>query len=416
MATRLPYYVGGDDIYTQLMRQFESEVPYYSAAPAGIAGGYDPSLYSRTAAPVAGGEFTGDYSGLLGGGGDFGMQAPTTSTTGTGFSFGGLLGGGPSSTAAPGTVSTGLGGVSLSPAGTVTANTVSVPSAVGLGLVTGLPLGLIATMTNQSAQQAANALSASLADSATIASDLGFSTATAGPGGTGGAAAAAGAAAASAAAAAGMSDAAQGAAAQAAANAVVSGMSPSDAAAAGASAAAAATTGEVGIAGLATGFTDGGTAGGDASGIAGLSTGFSDSGAIGGNADSGVGIGDGGGGGGGGGKIICTKLHELGKMPTEIYEADQAYGAMLLLGDPHAYYGYARWARHVVRWMSRDDLFGKFVVFAAYYIATPWSKAMAQEMGVDVKAGWFGRQLMKQGLKVCRAIGKMNEDRSIQNV
>ena len=299
MATRLPYYVGGDDIYTQLMRQFESEVPYYSAAPAGIAGGYDPSLYSRLMPAPSGGEFTGDYSGLLGGGGggDFGMQATTAGTTGGGFSFGGLLGGGPSSTAAPGTVSTGMGGVSLSPSGTVTANTVSVPAAFGLGLVTGLPLGLIATMSNQSAAQAANALSTALSDTMGMNADSSTAAATADPGGTGGAAAAAPSAAAAAAAAAGLSDAAQGAAAQAAANAVVSGMSPSAAAAAGASAAAAATTGEVGIAGLATGFTDGGTAGGDASGIAGLSTGFSDSGAI------GVGVG---GGGGGGACVIAT--------------------------------------------------------------------------------------------------------------
>ena len=102
MATRLPYYVGGDDIYTQLMRQFESEVPYYSAAPAGIAGGYDPSLYSRLMQPMpVAADLTGDYSGLLGGGGDFGMQSPTTSTTGTGFSLSGLLGGPAASTAAP---------------------------------------------------------------------------------------------------------------------------------------------------------------------------------------------------------------------------------------------------------------------------------------------------------------------------
>lgn len=403
MATRLPYYVGGDDIYTQLMRQFESEVPYYSAAPSGIAGGYDPSLYSRfLPAPSSGGEFTGDYSGLLGGGGDFGMQAPTTSTTGTGFSFGGLLGGGPSSTAAPGTVSTGLGGVSLSPTGTVTANTVSVPSAIGLGLVTGLPLGLIATMTNQSAQQAANALSASLADSATIASDLGFSTATAGPGGTGGAAAAAAAAAASAAAAAGLSDAAQGAASQAAANAVVGGATPAEAAAAGAAAA--------GQAGLASEGNSVSAADAVAAAEAANAIGLGDAVGIGV-----TGIGDGG-GPGGASKIICTKLHELGKMPTEIYEADQAFGAELIQNDPQAYYGYACWAQHVVRWMSRGDLFGKFVVFAAYHIATPWSKAMAQEMGVDVKSGWFGRFLMKHGLKVCRAIGEMKQDRSMQNV
>lgn len=403
MATRLPYYVGGDDIYTQLMRQFESEVPYYSAAPAGIAGGYDPSLYSRfLPAPSSGGEFTGDYSGLLGGGGDFGMQAPTTSTTGTGFSFGGLLGGGPSSTAAPGTVSTGLGGFSLSPSGTVTANTVSVPAATLAGLVTGLPLGAVAYGVNQAAQNAAAAQTAALADSASIASDLGFSTATAGPGGTGGAAAAAAAAAASAAAAAGLSDAAQGAAAQAAANAVVANnATPAEAAAAGAAAA--------GQAGLASEGNSVSAADAVAAAEAANAIGLSDAVGIGV-----TGIGDA--GGPGGSKIICTKLHELGKMPTEIYEADQAFGAILVAQDPHAYYGYACWAQHVVRWMSRGDLFGKFVVFAAYHIATPWSKAMAQEMGVDVKSGWFGRFLMKHGLKVCRAIGEMKQDRSMQNV
>lgn len=401
MATRLPYYTGEGDIYSQLMRQFQQEVPYYSS-PATFGGGYDPTLYSRQPnlnyvpglLGDTGFSTGGDSSGLLG--------SPTGSTSG----FGGFGGSG---VAADGTVSTGFGGLSLSPSGVVSANTVSVPAAMGLGLITGLPLGLIATISNQSANQAAQGLTSSMAD--TMGTNAGSGVAaTAGPGGTGGAAAAASAAAAAAAAAAGMSDAAQGAAGQAAANAAISGASPSEAAAAGASAAAAATTGETGIAGLATGFSDGGTAGGDASGIAGIATGFSDSGTVGGNADAGPS------GGGGGGKIICTKLHELGKMPTEIYEADQAFGAMLVSESPETYNGYACWARHVVRWMGRDDLFGKFVVFAAYHIATPWSKAMAQEMGVDVKAGWFGRQLMKQGLKVCRAIGQMNQDRSVQNV
>lgn len=401
MATRLPYYVGGDDIYTQLMRQFESEVPYYSSAPASVAGGYDPSLYSRfLPAPSNGGEFTGDYSGLLGGGGDFGMQATTAGTTGGGFSFGGLLGGG---VAPDGTVSTGLGGFSLSPSGVVTANTVNAPVATMAGLLFGLPLGVVAYGANQAAQNATAAQAAALADSASIASDLGFSTATAGPGGTGGAAAAAASAAAAAAAAAGLSDAAQGAAAQAAANAVVSNnATPAEAAAAGQVAA-----GDMALSEGA-GLSSGDASVGDASGIAGLSVGFTDSGQIGGTADSGA--------GGASAKIICTKLHELGKMPTEIYKADQAFGALLVLDDPNAYYGYACWAQHVVRWMSRDDLFGRFVVFAAYHIATPWSKAMAQEMGVDVKSGWFGRFLMKHGLKVCRAIGEMKQDRSIQNV
>jgi hypothetical protein len=64
VATRLPYYSGEGDIYSQLMAQFAQEQPYYSAAPFGfgVLGGYDPGLYARTS-PAR-----DYYSGLLGGG------------------------------------------------------------------------------------------------------------------------------------------------------------------------------------------------------------------------------------------------------------------------------------------------------------------------------------------------------------
>jgi hypothetical protein len=113
-----------------------------------------------------------------------------------------------------------------------------------------------------------------------------------------------------------------------------------------------------------------------------------------------------GGGGGGGGKIICTKLHELGAMPDDIYEADQAFGALLLAQSPETYAGYVAWAQHVVRWMGRDDWFGAFVRRAAHAIATPWSIAMAEEMGLPVKSSWFGRALLRRGLQLCRFIGQ----------
>lgn len=391
MATRLPYYTGNDDIYSQLMRQFETELPYYSA-PVTAGGGYDPTLYARQLRQDYGIGLLGDGGGMAAGA-DNGF-APTESFSGSGLL--GSLGLGGSTAPSDGTVSTGFGGLSLSPSGVVSANTVSVPAAIGLGLVTGLPIGLIANISNQSAVNAAQALSSSLSDTMGLNAPDGI-TATAGPSGTGGAAAAAASAAAAAASAAGLSDAAIGAASQAAADAAISGASPSEAAAAGAAAAAAA------------GMASEGMSEGTAASIANASS-------PGTAADAPGPIGDGAAGGPGGGKIICTKLHELGKMPAEIYEADQAFGAILVQESPETYHGYACWAQTVVRWMSRDDWFGKFVIFAAYHIATPWSKAMAQEMGVKVESGWFGRFLMKQGLKVCRAIGKMNQDRSVQNV
>jgi len=130
--------------------------------------------------------------------------------------------------------------------------------------------------------------------------------------------------------------------------------------------------------------------------------------------DSGGGGGDG--GGGGGSKMICTKLYHLGKMPEDIFIADQAFGALMAKEHPETYAGYALWARHVVRWMSREDWIGKAVVGIVHTIATPWSVAMAEEMGVKVKSGWFGRFLMKRGLQMCELIGKINQTRSLQNV
>lgn len=98
MATRLSYYSGDNDIYSQLMAQLEQEQPYYSYAPvsAGLLGGYDPSLYNRSARAA----ITGNYSGLLGsaggvGAGGFGGPGMTSSPSGFANSnsiTGGLLG------------------------------------------------------------------------------------------------------------------------------------------------------------------------------------------------------------------------------------------------------------------------------------------------------------------------------------
>lgn len=122
------------------------------------------------------------------------------------------------------------------------------------------------------------------------------------------------------------------------------------------------------------------------------------------------------GGGGGGGKIICTKLYHLGKMPKEIFEADQAFGEILVRMQPDTYAGYVVWAKHVVRWMSREDFIGKTVVAITNAIATPWSIAMAEEMGVNVKSSWFGRFLLKRGLQFCAFVGGMTKKEGLQNV
>ena len=138
------------------------------------------------------------------------------------------------------------------------------------------------------------------------------------------------------------------------------------------------------------------------------------------NAYVGSGGGAGGsGGGGGGGKIICTKLHELGLMSTDIYLADQAFGAELLQTRPDIYNGYRAWAEIVVDWMSgqgpkmmpwmSDEQFGHaaqlWSTSWAQDIATPWAEHMAYKMGVVEKDNVTGRMITLVGIPICKAVG-----------
>ena len=133
----------------------------------------------------------------------------------------------------------------------------------------------------------------------------------------------------------------------------------------------------------------------------------------------GGGPGGSGGGGGGGGKIICTKLHELGLMSTDIYLADQAFGAELLQTRPDIYNGYRAWAEIVVDWMSgqgpkmmpwmTNEEFGKsaqrWSTSWAQDIATPWAEHMAYKMGVVEKDNVTGHIITLMGIPICKAVG-----------
>jgi len=144
----------------------------------------------------------------------------------------------------------GNAGFSINADGVATPNTVSQGLASVVGMALGVPVGLVASITNAANTAAANAANAAISQADVDSTATTGNTATAGATGTGAAAAAAGTAAAAAASAAGMSDNAAAAAGQAAANATVDGASPAAAAAAGAAAAAAAdSAGNSGIAG-----------------------------------------------------------------------------------------------------------------------------------------------------------------------
>jgi hypothetical protein len=129
--------------------------------------------------------------------------------------------------------------------------------------------------------------------------------------------------------------------------------------------------------------------------------------------------GSGGGGGGGGGKIICTKLYELGLMSKEIYLADQAFGAELVIRSPDIYNGYRAWAEIVVDWMDgkgpkmmpwmTDEAFGQaaknWSIKWAQDIATPWAEEMAYQMGKSPLPNNTGKAIMAVGTPICKAVG-----------
>lgn len=359
--------------------------------------------------------------------------------------FGGGSGGDGGSTTGPSVDSDGMAtNTNVSPTG------VTIGS-MALSALTGLPVGLAASLIGkQNIANTINAQSAAAAaaqNQATVAAMMGIQNtpenqitiqqaidsitainAQANPaisaaqaaqgvqGVTGAAVGAAGVAAANAAAAVGHSDAAIGAAAQAAADATAAGASAAAAAAAAADAANAAAADAADAEGSGVG-TAASAAAADAAAAAAASDAAAAAGADAADADGG-GVGtaasaDSSGGGGGGAKIICTKLYELGLMPKNIYDADQAFGKKLVNDSPETYYGYVRWAKNIVDLMSRNDLLGKTAIFCAYHIATPWSLAMAEEMGQPVKSSWFGKFLMKRGLQFCKLVGSGNKQTAV---
>ena len=126
-----------------------------------------------------------------------------------------------------------------------------------------------------------------------------------------------------------------------------------------------------------------------------------------------------GGGGGGSAKIICTKLHQLGLMGKDIYQADQAFGAELAATRPDIYNGYRAWADIVVDWMEgsgpnmmpwmndaqRVELIKRWSISWAQDIATPWAEEMAHRMGAKNQGSVAGKLITAAGMPICKAVG-----------
>lgn len=118
-------------------------------------------------------------------------------------------------------------------------------------------------------------------------------------------------------------------------------------------------------------------------------------------------------------KIICTKLYEVGLLPKDVFEADQAFGELLKVNNPDVYNGYIAWAQIVVDWMSgkgpkmmpwmSDEEFSKaaqkWSTSWAETIATPWADYMAYKMGLKQTINKTGFVLMMVGIPISKAVG-----------
>lgn len=114
-----------------------------------------------------------------------------------------------------------------------------------------------------------------------------------------------------------------------------------------------------------------------------------------------------GGDGPGGDKVICTALHELGRLSDEVYALDAQFGLRVNREDPMLGDGYRLWATSVANYIKGDSLGSKLALAIVAPVATAWAAEMAHVMRPDeYKTNLAGKALMAVGHPICRMIGK----------
>lgn len=104
-----------------------------------------------------------------------------------------------------------------------------------------------------------------------------------------------------------------------------------------------------------------------------------------------------------GGRVICTELAIQEKMSPTIMLADVMHARQHV--PQEVIDGYHAWALDVVRWMRRDDWFGRLTVRMAKPLAEWRAKQAAHEMGWLDKPCWEGKVVRWMGEPICRFIG-----------
>ena len=115
-----------------------------------------------------------------------------------------------------------------------------------------------------------------------------------------------------------------------------------------------------------------------------------------------------GGDGPGGDKVICTALHELGRLSDDVYALDAEFGLRVNSEDPMLGDGYRLWATSVANYIKGDSIGSKIALAIVSPVAKAWAAEMAHVMRPEeYKPNVFGKALMAIGHPICRMIGKV---------
>ena len=114
------------------------------------------------------------------------------------------------------------------------------------------------------------------------------------------------------------------------------------------------------------------------------------------------------GAGGGGDKVICTALHELGRLSDDMYALDAEFGLRVNREDPMLGDGYRLWATSVANYIKGDSIGSKVALAIVSPVAKAWAAEMAHVMRPgDYRSNIFGKALMAVGHPICRMVGKV---------
>ena len=111
---------------------------------------------------------------------------------------------------------------------------------------------------------------------------------------------------------------------------------------------------------------------------------------------------------GGGDKVICTALHELGRLSDDVYALDAEFGLRVNSEDPMLGDGYRLWATSVANYIKGDSIGSKIALTIVSPVAKAWAAEMAHVMRPEeYKPNVFGKALMAIGNPICRMIGRV---------